>query len=140
MQIHDTRYKIQDIWPMGQFLWQGKLIPAFVHALRLIAWPGYKLKHTHTHLTLKHTLAHHTHWHTQLQAVATHRLASSSLTIAAHCTSQREGRKTVSRGVAWQGKGVKVTLKKQTNFGNVSSRFLVANANATRAWQTRRIF
>lgn len=61
----DTRDKIQDIWPMGQFLWQGKLIPAFVHALRLIAWPGYKLKHTRTdtHPTHSHTHTTHTRTH-----------------------------------------------------------------------------
>lgn len=66
----DTRYKIQDIWPMGQFLWQGKLIPAFVHALRLIAWPGYKLKHTRTdtYPTHSHTPTSHTRTHTHTRA------------------------------------------------------------------------
>lgn len=37
---------------------QGKLIPAFVHALWLMAWPGYKLKHTHTPHTHTHALKH----------------------------------------------------------------------------------
>lgn len=107
----DTRYKIQDIWPMGQFLWQGKLIPAFVHALRLIAWPGYKLKHTRTDTYPTHSHTHtshartHTHSRTQLQIVATHRLASSSLIIAARCTSQWEERVMVKRGAGGEREG-----------------------------------